>query len=203
MVDSNLVQEFILLRDRLRKENEKYTKSNKLTIGDFSYGIPRIRTWREPSKCIIGKFCSIADNVVVVLGGNHRTDWISTYPFNRLLKNFSYIQGHPYSKGDVVIENDVWIGSDVKIMSGVTISNGAVIAANAVVTNNVPPYTIVGGVPARSIKVRFSRETIEDLLNIKWWDWEYEYILQAIPFLQSDNIDEILKINKSIKRKSN
>ena len=88
--------------------------------------ILKILSWGENTKLKIGKFCSIADNVTIFLGGEHRNDWVSTYPFNALLKNYEHIEGHPKSKGDVIIGNDVWIGSRVVILSGVKIGDGAI-----------------------------------------------------------------------------
>ena len=148
---------------------EKY-KNDDITIGEYSYGMPYIKKWPETAESVvIGKFCSIAENVQILLGENHRADWITTFPFNTFLSDYAYIKGHPMSKGNIVIGNDVWIGADVKIMSGVTIGDGAVLAANALVIKDVEPYTIVGGVPARVIKKRFSDEIIGRLLEIKWW----------------------------------
>lgn len=99
----------------------------------------------EESNLIIGKFCSIAGGVTIFLGGNHRLDWISTYPFNMLEEEFpeaKMIKGHPATKGDVKIGNDVWIGQNAVIMSGIIIGNGAVIAANSVVTKNIKDYEV-------------------------------------------------------------
>lgn len=159
--------------------------------GDFSYGSPDVRDFGEGRKLTIGKFCSIADGVIIFLGGNHRADWCTTYPFNALMDEFSYIKGHPSSNGDVVIGNDVWIGSGAKIMSGVTVGDGSIIAACACVTKDVSPYTIVGGVPAKKIRSRFSRDITERLLEMRWWDWNDELIYDAIPLLQSSSFEEL------------
>lgn len=173
----------------------QYRKEN-IVVGEFTYGIPKVRDWGEGKNLVIGKFCSIADNVTIMLGGNHRTDWCTTYPFNVFVKEFSDILGHPYSNGDVIIGNDVWIGSDAKIMSGVTIGDGSVIAANAVVTKNVDPYTIVGGVPAEVIRKRFVKKDIEILLEMKWWNWEKKLIYEAIPILQNKSIEKLYAFYK-------
>jgi acetyltransferase-like isoleucine patch superfamily enzyme len=143
-------------------------------------------------KLSIGKFCSIADNVSIMLCAEHNVDWVTTYPFNYLLPSFAFIQGHPFSKGDITIGNDVWIGSDAKIMSGVHIGDGAIIAANALVTKNVEPYSIWGGVPAKFIKKRFSDEIIAKLLKLQWWNFPYEKLVEIIPILQSGNIQDLL-----------
>ena len=95
------------------------------------------------------------------------------------------------NKGDIVIGNDVWIGYEAVILAGVTIGDGAVIGTRAVVTKDVPPYTIVGGIPAKPIKKRFPQETIDALLKIKWWDWDKKHIAQQISHLQSGNISAL------------
>lgn len=95
------------------------------------------------------------------------------------------------NKGDIVVGNDVWIGYEAVILSGVTIGDGAVIGARAVVTKDVPPYTIVGGVPAKPIKKRFSEENIKKLQSIRWWDWPKEKIAENITAIQSGNIEQL------------
>jgi len=189
MINDNL-RELEELRVNLKEKN-KYGEN--VEIGDFTYGNPTVLSWGEGTKLEIGKFCSIANNVTIFLGGEHRSDWVSTYPFNVLLKSYSYIKGHPSSKGDVIICNDVWIGSGVLILSGVTIGDGAIIGANSVITKDVEPYSIVGGNPAKLIKYRFDKKTIKKLLEIKWWDKKLEEIAVVIPLLQSQNLSKIIK----------
>ena len=94
--------------------------------------------------------------------------------------------------GDIVIDNDVWIGYEAVIMAGVHIGNGAIIAARAVVTKDVPPYTIVGGVPARPIRKRFDEEVIRKLETLKWWDWSAEKIRRCLPYIVNGDIDNLL-----------
>ena len=146
---------------------------------------------------VVGNFCSISDNVNAYLGGNHRTDWVTTYPFGHVNKDkfngFNGI-GHPATKGDIIIGNDVWICANVTIMSGVTIGDGAVIANNSHVVKNVEPYSIVGGNPAKLIKYRFTQEQIEKLLEIKWWYWDDEKINAHTPLLCNNNIDEFISV---------
>lgn len=163
-------------------------KNTKYNIGDFSYGGPKVLHWGETATLKIGKFCSIAENVSILLGGNHRMDWVTTYPFpvlSETFPGFQHIEGLPATKGDVVIGNDVWIGYSVIILSGVTIADGAVITAGAVITKNVGPYEVWGGNPAKFIKKRFSDEIINRLMTEKWWDWPIEKIKKNIPSLCS------------------
>lgn len=168
--------------------------------GKHTYGNIIERSWGEGATLSVGNFCSIADDVEVFLGGNHRTDWVTTYPFSHVegwKDEFRYIQGHPATKGDVIILNDVWIGAHVTIMSGTIIGDGAVIGARSVVSGNIPPYSIWAGNPARFIKFRFSPEQITALLEIEWWYWNDEKIKKFVPILMSGNIDEFIKRAKS------
>lgn len=147
------------------------------------------------SKLYIGKFCSIGANVNIYLGGNHRIDWVTTYPFGHINKDkFNKFngKGHPSTKGNVIIGNDVWIGSNVTIMSGITIGDGSVIANNSHVIKNVEPYSLVGGNPAKFIKFRFTKEQIKKLLEIKWWDWDDEKVNKFTPLLCNNDINNFI-----------
>lgn len=173
-------------------------RSTRKPFGAHSYGSPTLYQSKNDSSYSVGKFCSIADNVIFMLGSNHRTNWISTYPFMAFPHHFPEakdISGHPYSKGPIIIGNDVWIGSSVTILSGVTIGDGAIIGARSVVAKNVPPYTIVVGNPARVVKLRFSPEQIAKLLLLKWWNWPIHRIRQNIHLLCSANIENFLQAN--------
>lgn len=146
-----------------------------ISVGRFTYGFQNItvRQWNEGAALRIGAFCSIAKNVNIFLGGNHRTDWITTFPFGHIFTDEfgeGKITGHPSTKGDVNIGNDVWIGTGVTIMSEISVGDGAVLSANACVVNDVAPYEIVGGNPAKSIKKRFDDEIIRLLTHLRWWD---------------------------------
>jgi acetyltransferase-like isoleucine patch superfamily enzyme len=179
--------------------NSFYTKDILLqkyraNIGEHTYGAPRIIDFDEGATVRIGKYCSIAEGVVIMIGGNHRLDWITTYPFSALSERWHKakdIIGHPQSKGDVIIGNDVWIGLDAMILSGVTIGDGAVVAARSVVVKDVPPYSVVGGNPAKLLKMRFSEEDIAKLLKIRWWDWPDEKISRNVKILCASNIDAL------------
>lgn len=165
---------------------------NSWSIGDYTYGSsngsPHVIHYGEPATLTIGKFCSIADKVDIFLGGNHRTDWVTTYPFNVLFEEATHINGHPQSAGDIHIGHDVWIGQGASILSGVTIGNGAVIATQSLVTKDVPSYTIVGGNPAKILRQRFDDTTIEKLEAIAWWNWSIEKILSNIEILLQGNV---------------
>ena len=171
------------------------------SIGKKTYGSENIKIyqWGEGKTIKIGSFCSIATNIQIFIGGNHRHDWITTYPFGHIHQdiygNFNG-EGHPASNGDVIIGNDVWIGANATIMSGVIIGDGAVIANNSHVVKNVEPYTIVGGNPAKPIRKRFDDETITKLLKLKWWDFEDNEINKILPILCSSNLNELFELYK-------
>lgn len=169
------------------KDNKNFSNYQ---IDEWTYGTPRVWSWNEDATLKIGKFCSIAAGVEIFLGGEHHTDWISTYPFNIAINGISGIHGHPYTKGDVIIGNDVWIGHGALILSGIKIGNGSVIAAKSVVTKDVDPYSIVAGNPARLIRFRFSKEVIEALERIEWWNWPLSQIIERVPWIMSDNVAE-------------
>ena len=145
----------------------------------------------------IGKFCSIACGAKFLFtSANHTMRSLSTYPFPIFFEEWDLsvkqITDAWDNKGDIVIGNDVWFGFEAVIMSGVTIGDGAIVGARAVVTKDVPPYTIVGGVPVKEIRKRFSDERISELLNLKWWDWPEEKIQKNICAIQTGNIDKLL-----------
>lgn len=168
-------------------------------IGKYNYEINNIRIGYNDTSSNnyfqIGNFCSIAVDCKIFLGGNHRTEWITTFPFGHVFEDqFPHSkEGHPTSKGPVIIGNDVWIGYNSTIMSGITIGDGAVIAANSHVVRNVPPYAIVGGNPAQIIKYRFDEETINKLLEYKWWDLPDDKIKQIVPILCSSDVSKLFE----------
>ena len=152
-------------------------------------------------RLIIGKFCSIACGTKFLFNcANHSLKSLSTYTFPLFYEEWelekSNITTAWDNKGDIVIGNDVWIGYEAVIMAGVHIGDGAIIAARAVVTKDVPPYTIVGGTPAKEIRKRFDAEVIQQLLLLKWWNWSTDKIRQCLPYIAEGKMDELLTRNK-------
>lgn len=134
--------------------------------------------------CSIGKYCAISWNVSIG-GANHEINLLAVTPLNRIMDQPA--KEYPsFIEETVRIGNDVWIAAGAHILRNVKIGDGAVIAANAVVTKDVPPYSVVGGVPAKVLYYRFSNEVIEQLLKIKWWDWSDEKIAKAKPLFQRE-----------------
>lgn len=162
--------------------------------GYGSYGTPEVYDWNEGHRLIIGKFCSIASEVKILITGSHPTHWITTYPFCIFLKG---IKSSPLEEKDVVIGNDVWLATGTTILGGVTIGDGAAVVGYAVVTKDVPPYAIVGGNPAKIIRYRFSEETIKALLTNPWWDLPIEEIKQIAPLLSSNKVDDLIAYMKN------
>lgn len=147
-------------------------------------------------RLIIGKFCSIACGAKFLFNSaNHTLSSLSTYPFPLFFEEWGLekknVAASWDNKGDIVIGNDVWIGYEAVILAGVTIGDGAIIGTRAVVTKDVPPYTIVGGVPAKPIRKRFSEETIAVLQDLRWWDWEEEKIARHVWDIQAGNVEKL------------
>ncbi|MEM9148743.1 MAG: CatB-related O-acetyltransferase [Pseudomonadota bacterium] len=164
-------------------------------IGDFTYGAPTVRFWQKGGRLVIGPYGSIAHGVTIFLGGNHRTDWVSTYPFSTLSGLFPEAQGlesTATTSGGVQIGADVWIGSGATILPGVTIGPGAVIGARAVVSRDIPAYGIAAGNPATLTRRRFDDATIERLLAAAWWELPRDAVARLAPHLQAPDIDALL-----------
>lgn len=191
-------------RRHLAPNTKALYENNQISVGEHTYGEPHILSTGFENKLVIGKFCSIADNVRIMLGGEHHSEFVSTYPFYHGLysmKNWNQgdipdLAWRDRVSGDVRIGNDVWIGRDVLLMPGVTIGDGAIIGARTVVTKDVPPYAIVVGAPMRVIRYRFSESQIEDLLKIKWWDWDDERVQAELPYIMSADIDAFIARHK-------
>jgi len=191
------------LRKRLNPHNQTRLhlahligrRPGQVMAGPYTYGRPKVRFRESGAKLVIGRYGSIADRVEILLGGNHRLDWATTYPFPALPRLWPEAAGrsdHHTSRGDVVIGHDVWLGSQCMIMSGVRIGHGAVVAARAVVTRDVPPYAIVAGNPARVVRLRFDEATVAALLESQWWDLPRDALDPLLPLLMSERVDAFL-----------
>lgn len=180
-----IVGDFTMYNDFVRDPRD-FEKNNVL----YHFPINRDRL-------IMGKFCSIACGAKFLFtSANHTQKSLSTYPFPIFFDEWDLdvedITSAWDRKGDIIIGNDVWIGYEAVIMSGVTIGDGAIIGARSVVTKDIPPYTIVGGVPARQIRRRFSEETIAALLELKWWDWPREKIARKIEAIKNGDMKALV-----------
>lgn len=168
------------------KDDKRYSRHK---IGIYTYGKPKIFDWENgKGQLEIGSYCSISLGVKIMLGGSHRTDWVSSYPFPAFFEQADQNKDFAPSKGATKIGNDVWIGMDALILPGITIGDGAVIGAGAIVTKDVPPYAVVGGNPARLIRYRFDEETVAALLKIRWWEWALDDIEKSLPMLMQGDI---------------
>ena len=166
-----------------------------VTVEEHSYGFPRVYAWNNETKLRIGKYCSIAEGVVILLGGEHRMDWVTTFPFSALPQEWpvaSVIPGHPGTKGDVIIGNDVWIGHGAILLSGIRIGDGVVVGAGSVVSRDVEDYAVVAGNPAKFVKFRFDEQTRNQLKESSWWDWPHEKVVANLAKLMNPPDGSIL-----------
>lgn len=167
-----------------------------LSIGERTYGTPSIIMGRTGAKITIGNYCSIANDAQINIYPEHRMDWITTYPFVRLknewpsVAHMSILESVPF-RGNITIGNDVWIGSSALILGGATIGDGAVIGAHAVVAKDVAPYSVVVGNPAREIRKRYSNDDIALLLEMRWWNWPEDKIMEYLPIICSGDENNV------------
>lgn len=193
-----IFSEFFLFLEKQNNQDifDSLIEQGWLSMGRHTYGLPKIFVYQgSEAKVTIGNFCSIAPGVTFITGGIHPENWVSTYPF-RINWNLdkAFKDGMPATKGDINIGSDVWIGTNALILSGVQVGDGAIIGANSVVTKNVPPFAIVAGNPAIIIRFRFDQNIIDNLLRIKWWDWNDEIILENVNLISSNDIKEFILI---------
>lgn len=170
-----------------------------MEIGTGSYGEPTVRFW-EPEGCVrphvrIGSYSSIAAEVTIIVNGDHRIDWLSTYPFREMLQlEGTWSDGHPKLTGPVTIGSDVWIGHGATILGGVSIGHGAVVGAGSVVTRDVQPYSGVAGNPAQVKNMRFSDPDVATLLDLRWWELSHHEVSTLIPVLCSATNVDVLRV---------
>jgi acetyltransferase-like isoleucine patch superfamily enzyme len=196
----NKIASLVMARNRrirklfntIRQRSMVTPPAGHIQIGRHCIGKPiMILSWRADEKLIVGDFCMFAPNSTVLLGGEHNVDRPTCFPLsNRVLHVENDMDS--VSKGPVVIGNDVWVGVGAIILSGVTVGDGAIIAAGSVVTHDVPPYAIVGGIPAKVIRFRFSEQQIKKLLDISWWNWSDQKIAANINLFYG-NIDVFIE----------
>ncbi len=185
ITNHNIVVGDYTIYNDFAREPKDFEKNNVL----YQYPV-------NQDKLLIGKFCSIACGAKFIFNSaNHALSSLSTYPFPIFFEEWGLdvkdIRKAWDNKGDIIVGNDVWIGYEAVIMAGVTIGDGAVIGTRALVTKDVPPYTIVGGIPAKEIRKRFDEDTISKLLQVKWWDWPVEKIAENIQVIQTGNLEKI------------
>ncbi len=173
-------------------EVQRLKKQKRIEVGEHTYidlDDTEIRHTTKTSKVVIGKFCQIGGGLKLILGGNHRHDWFTTYPFNKFPKEFPAAKdiAEPFTKshGHIIIGHDVWIGMDVTILSGVTIGSGAVIGANSVIRRDVPAYSVVYGNPAEIQSYRIGSSERRHVMehSVAWWDWPIDKINALMPYL--------------------
>lgn len=182
-------------------------KNPNIIVGDYTYydDFENVENFERNvkyhfdfigDKLIIGKFCMIASDVKFIMNGaNHLTNALTAYPFAIFGNGWELAmadKAYP-DKGDIIIGNDVWIGYNATILAGVTIGDGAIVAANATVVKDVEPYAIVGGNPAKVIRMLFPEEKIAKLLELQWWNWDIEKITRNVQKLTGTEIDALIE----------
>jgi acetyltransferase-like isoleucine patch superfamily enzyme len=177
---------------QLRRHLAYYVVKHGFEIGDYSIGLPTIRYWNDGSRLIVGRYSSVAAGATFVVGGQHNTSRITAFPLGAALDDMGADE-LPHSRGDIVIGSDVWVAANATVLSGVTIGDGAVIGAGSVVIQDVPPYGIVFGSPARVFQKRFSDSDIETLLALRWWDFDQARIRTLRPLLYGTDVSALVE----------
>lgn len=169
---------------------------SRIMVGTATYGVGEktVLLFRSDDRVTIGSYCSLAYGVTIVASGEHNYRGVANFPFAAVHRG--EVDRDTLKKGEVIIGNDVWIGAKATILSGVNVGDGAVIAAGAVVCRDVPPYAIVGGVPARLIKYRFSEDIRNVLLEVGWWNWTPEVIARNIDLFYLPIEEFIVRVTK-------
>ena len=201
VVNDEILEDVPLLK-KLKDIRTSYQRDclENVSIGEYTYGHPHIECFVPEDKLSIGKFCSIANKVTILIGMDHPVQCGSTFPFG------PFMNVKPYSSDETqhreiqktIIGNDVWIGYDALILSGVKIGDGAVIGARTVVSKDVEPYSIVAGSPLRMLRYRFPKYVREALLKHKWWDLPDEKIEELAPYLLQPDMDILLEKLQSL-----
>jgi len=178
------------------RELDVVERPTQIGRGTYFDGKPTVvRFDGDTGRVEIGAFCSVGRGVTFLVGGNHATGSVTTYPIRGV---FGLPEGTPASGkgtrgGDIIVGSDVWIGRGVTILSGVHVGNGAVLGAEAVITKSVRPYAIVAGNPGREIRRRFSDEQVDALESIAWWEWRTEQVVASVEELCSDDVDAFIR----------
>lgn len=187
-----------LQRKSLEERSAKLRSEGRLEVGRGTYGSPRYLTFAGDSTAVrIGSFCSIGPEVTFVLGGNHPTDRVTTFPIREKYGLESVHNGFPSSRGDIRLEDDVWVGFGTTILSGVTIGHGAVIGAMSLVTRDIPPFAIAVGNPARVVRYRLDNETQIAVMNTHWWQNPTQEIIASVHKLNDESASESLHTRTS------
>lgn len=176
--------------------SDRKRRRRLVKVGAHTYGHEwiAVRHWGEDAVLRFGRYCSIGRGLTVFLGGNHRTDWVTTYPFGAFPDEWpgaAELGAVSTSRGNVIVGNGVWIGEGVTILSGVTIGDGAAIGSRAVVTRDVHPFSLVAGNPARLIRFLRTSDERGMLHRMQWWNWPDDRVREAVPMLCSPNVDAL------------
>lgn len=170
------------------------SKKHITSWGEHTYGTPTILNYDGQSKLMVGRYCSFADKITILLGANHKRGVVPNFPLIKV--NTESTEADTNDRGDITVGNDVWIGYGATIIGPVTIGNGAIIGAGAVVVRDVPAFAVAVGVPAKVIKYRFSEAQIADLQNIQWWNWNTEKVKSQAKNLFNPDPDIFIQANK-------